>query len=93
MLLLFSEHNDEANKNTTLNRRRLQRLKSNLSVDELANSELELKAALYFHICNPLKRWKTQRKIPGKLILNLIKTVLILIQVSGNKGAYPFTIT
>lgn len=42
---------------------------------------MELKANLYFHICNPIKRWKIERVIPIKLILQLVKTLCLVVQV------------
>ena len=64
------------------NKRKLERLKSTASIDELSNSELELKANLYYHISNPLKRWKTDRSPPVTLILQLAKMFCVVTQVS-----------
>ncbi len=57
------------------------RLKSQLDLDQLGRNELELKANLYFHIGNPIKRWKIERVIPVKLLLQLVKTLCLIIQV------------
>ena len=57
------------------------RLKSNLDLPQLGMNETELKANLYFHIGNPIKRWKIERVIPVKLILQLFKTVFLVLQV------------
>lgn len=57
------------------------RLKSNLDYVQLGRNEPELKANLYFHIGNPIKRWRIERVIPIKLILQLVKTVVLVIQV------------
>lgn len=51
-------------------------------IEKLAESEESLKLAVYFHICNPLKRWKTDRLIPYSLLLQLVKTVFVLMQAS-----------
>ena len=59
----------------------LHRLQSDLDVENLGRSEVELKANLFFHIGNPLKRWKIERVVPVKLILQLIKTVCLVVQV------------
>ena len=45
-------------------------------------NERELKVALYCHISNPLKRWKVGRYLPWSMILQVIKTVVVLIHVS-----------
>ena len=42
---------------------------------------MELKANLYFHIGNPIKRWKIEKVIPVKLILQLVKTLFLIVQV------------
>lgn len=60
---------------------RLQRLKSRLTLHDLSQNELELKASLYFHICNPLKRWKVEKLVPYKLVLQVVKTVFLVVQV------------
>ena len=60
---------------------RLQRLQSTLDFTSLARNELELKANLYFHICNPVKRWRVERIVPIKLLLQLLKTFVLLTQV------------
>ena len=52
-------------------------------MDHLAKSEIELKANLYFHISNPLKRWRVERVIPIKLILQIIKTFCLIVQVQS----------
>ena len=61
----------------------LKKLNTQTSLDlhELANSELSLKASLYFHISNPIKRWKVERLVPIKLLLQLLKTAVFIIQV------------
>ena len=45
-------------------------------------NERELKVALYCHISNPLKRWKVGRYLPWSMILQITKTVVVLIHVS-----------
>ncbi|XP_011402441.1 PREDICTED: mucolipin-3-like [Amphimedon queenslandica] len=62
-------------------REKLKHLKSRLKLHDLSQNELELKAALYFHICNPLKRWKVEKLVPYKLVLQVIKTFLLVAQV------------
>ena len=57
------------------------RLKSQLNFDHLGRNEVELKANLFYHIGNPIKRWKIEKVIPVKLILQLIKTACLVIQV------------
>ena len=53
------------------------------SKPNLAN-ERELKVAIYCHISNPLKRWKVGKLIPWKMILELIKTFVVILHVSYN---------
>ena len=60
---------------------KLRRLKSRLKLKDLSRNELELKASLYFHICNPLKRWKVEKLVPYKLVLQIAKTILLITQV------------
>ena len=60
---------------------KLQRLQSTLDFDALAQNELELKANLYWHIATPIKRWKVERQVPVKLVLQLLKTLLLIVQV------------
>ena len=61
--------------------KKLQRLQSQLDLDDLSKNELELKANLFYHIGNPIKRWKVEKVVPMKLVLQLLKTVCLLIQV------------
>lgn len=60
---------------------KLQRLQSALDLDKLAQNELELKANLYWHIGTPIKRWKVERQVPVKLVLQLLKTFCLIVQV------------
>ena len=60
---------------------KLQRLQSTLDFDDLAQNELELKANLYWHIATPIKRWKVERQVPVKLVLQLLKTLVLIVQV------------
>ena len=48
-------------------------------------NERDLKVAIYCHISNPLKRWKVGRFVPWKMILQVIKTLIVILQVSYNK--------
>lgn len=52
-----------------------------VDIRDLINNEINLKEALYYHICDPIERWKVKRVVPYKFILQIIKTVLILLQV------------
>lgn len=61
---------------------KLQRLQSALDLDKLAQNELELKANLYWHIGTPIKRWKIEKQVPMKLVLQLLKTLCLIVQVS-----------
>lgn len=63
-------------------RRTLQRLKTESNLDVLARNELELKANVFYHIGNPLKRWRVEKVVPGKLVLQLLKTFCLIVQVS-----------
>jgi len=67
---------------------KLKKLQSQLDFDQLAKNELELKANLYFHIGNPLKRWRVERVVPIKLILQVLKTVCLIVQVCGVSCGY-----
>ena len=60
---------------------KLQRLQSTLDFDELAQNEVELKANLYWHIGTPIKRWKVEGHVPIKLVLQLLKTLCLVVQV------------
>ena len=62
-------------------REKLTHFKSRLKLHDLSQNELELKAALYFHICNPLKRWRVEKLVPYKLVLQVFKTFLLVAQV------------
>ena len=62
-------------------REKLTHFKSRLKLHDLSQNELELKAALYFHICNPLKRWRVEKLVPYKLVLQVFKTFLLVVQV------------
>ena len=62
-------------------RRRLQKLQSQLNLSALAQNELELKANLFYHIGNPIKRWRVEKVVPWKLVLQLLKTFCLLVQV------------
>lgn len=68
--------------------KRLQRLQSKLNLDELAQNELELKANLFYHIGNPIKRWRVEKVVPGKLVLQLLKTVCLVVQVYTMQQKY-----
>lgn len=61
--------------------RTLKRLKTELNLDVLAKNELELKANIFYHIGNPIKRWRVEKVVPGKLILQLLKTFCLIVQV------------
>ena len=63
-------------------RRTLQRLKTELDFNVLAQNELELKANIFYHIGNPLKRWRVEKVVPGKLVLQLLKTFCLIVQVA-----------
>lgn len=60
---------------------KLRRLQSTLDFDRLAKNELELKANLYWHIATPIKRWKVEGQVPIKLVLQLLKTLCLIVQV------------
>ena len=62
-------------------KKKLERLQSSLDLDALARNELELKANLYYHIGNPLKRWKVERVVPIKLLLQALITFCLIVQV------------
>ena len=64
--------------------RTLQKLQSRLNLSELAQNELELKTTLFYHIGNPIKRWRVEKVIPGKLIVQLLKTFCLIVQVRGH---------
>ena len=63
-------------------RKRLKKTRSVGNLLRLADSEESLKLALYYHICNPLKRWKTERKVPYSLLLQLFKAFFVMLQAS-----------
>lgn len=61
--------------------KRLKKLHSTANLYQMSSSEMELKANLYYHISNPIKRWKTDRSPPLMLILQMVKTISIVAQV------------
>ena len=61
--------------------RKLKKLQSRLNLNELAQNELELKTTLFYHIGNPIKRWRVERVVPGKLVVQLLKTFCLIVQV------------
>lgn len=70
--------------------RKLQHLQSALDLDHLAKNEQELKANLYFHISNPLKRWKVEKRLPIKLLLQVLKTLCLIVQLALFTGTIPY---
>ena len=83
----FSEREDEQllTDDSSSHRKRtpLVRLSTrvSLNLEELSSNEIALKKSLYFHLSNPIKRWKLEKLVPTKLLLQLLKTVLFLLQV------------
>lgn len=71
--------------------RKLQHLQSTLDLDHLAKNEQELKANLYFHISNPLKRWKVEKRLPIKLLLQVLKTLCLIVQVGTQSCLHACT--
>ena len=71
----------DADRPATNTLKRLKRLRSTASLYEMGSSELELKANLYYHISNPLKRWKTDRSPPVMLMLQVAITIFVIAQV------------
>ena len=55
-----------------------------VDIKNLVNNEINLKEALYYHICDPIERWRVKKVVPYKCILQIIKTLLILLQVCIN---------
>ncbi|KAL5467001.1 hypothetical protein EMCRGX_G031166 [Ephydatia muelleri] len=64
----------------TIGLRTLERLRSRADLLVLSNDELELKTNMFYHISNPLARWKADRSPPIKMILQLLKTFCIVTQ-------------
>eukprot|EP00731_Ephydatia_muelleri_P026749 Em0018g849a len=64
----------------TIRLRTLERLRSRADLLVLSNDELELKTNMFYHISNPLARWKADRSPPIKMILQLLKTFCIVTQ-------------
>ena len=73
--------------------RKLKQLQSTLDLDQLAKNERELKANLYFHISNPLKRWKVEKRLPVKLLLQIVKTFCLIVQVGNNHACMQVVFT
>ena len=61
--------------------KKLNRLRSAASFIQMSTSEMELKANIYYHISNPLKRWKTDRSPPVMLMLQVAVTICVVAQV------------
>ena len=57
------------------------RCRSGACMKELSENERELKMNMYYHISNPISRWKTDRKFPVKLVLQILKTFCVVTQV------------
>ncbi|KAL5466995.1 hypothetical protein EMCRGX_G031160 [Ephydatia muelleri] len=75
----MAEEGDIEAKESTI--KRLKKLRSSANLYQMSSNELELKANLYYHISNPIKRWKTDRSPPFMLILQVAKTICIVVQV------------
>lgn len=56
------------------------RLRSS-TIDQLSRNETELRIKMYFHISNPLNRWRKFRYVTWKFFLQLAKTFCIAAQV------------
>eukprot|EP00731_Ephydatia_muelleri_P026752 Em0018g852a len=70
----------------TIRLRTLERLRSRADLLVLSNDELELKTNMFYHISNPLARWKADRSPPIKMILQLLKTFCIVTQFYNSTG-------
>ena len=79
-----SNHHHDVVRRPPPPRRTLQRLKTELDLNVLAQNELELKANIFYHIGNPIKRWRVEKVVPGKLVLQLLKTFCLIAQVNIN---------
>lgn len=60
--------------------RTLERLRSRADLLVLSNDELELKTNMFYHISNPIARWKADRSPPIKMIIQLLKTFCVVTQ-------------
>ena len=61
------------------------RLRSS-TIDQLSRDETELRIKVYFHISNPLNRWRKYRYVTWKFFLQLVKTFCIAAQVCSAMG-------
>ena len=61
------------------------RLRSS-TIEQLGRDETELRIKMYFHISNPLNRWKKYRYVTWKFLLQLTKTFCIAAQVCVYHG-------
>ncbi|KAL5466999.1 hypothetical protein EMCRGX_G031164 [Ephydatia muelleri] len=57
------------------------RLRSS-TIDQLSRDETELRIKVYFHISNPLNRWRKYRYVTWKFFLQLVKTFCIAAQIA-----------
>eukprot|EP00731_Ephydatia_muelleri_P026753 Em0018g853a len=60
--------------------KRLVKLQSSSNLWASGTNEKELKANMYIHLSNPLQRWRTDRILPWKMILQGVKALLVLAQ-------------
>ena len=62
--------------------RKLEKLRSRADIQLLSNDECELKTNMFYHISNPIARWKADHSPPVKMVLQLLQTVCVITQVS-----------
>ena len=62
--------------------RKLEKLRSRADIQLLSNDECELKTNMFYHISNPIARWRADYSPPVKMILQLLQTVCVITQVS-----------
>lgn len=60
--------------------KRLVKLQSSSNLWASGTNEKELKANMYIHLSDPIQRWRTDRILPWKMILQGVKVLLVLAQ-------------
>lgn len=53
--------------------------------DEYVSLERKMRNRLSFYFMNPIEKWKTRRRFPYKFLVQIIKIILVTLQVMDDK--------
>lgn len=56
--------------------------------DEYVELEKKMRNRLSFYFMNPIEKWKTRRRFPYKFVVQIIKIILVTLQVMDEKIQY-----